>query len=230
MNNGAELAEVAALIGDPARANMLMMLVDGRAHTATELALAAGVSAQTTSGHLAKLTGANLLAVAAQGRHRYYRLAGPEVVQALEALLSLSAASLPPKRLPSKLDGAIRDARTCYDHLAGRLGVALADRLIEQGHLKPDGRQDFRGTRSGEMFLRDFGIDLDAESRHRRAFARQCLDWSERRPHIAGALGAAIAYRFFECGWITRQRESRAVAMTRAGKRALKALLDIRVA
>src|SRR5574338_622568 len=133
MNTGSEIAEVAALIGDPARANILMALADGRALTATELSLAAGVSPQTTSGHLAKLTEARLLEVAAQGRHRYYRIAGPTVGHALESLMTLASTGLKPKRLPSKLDDAIREARTCYDHLAGRLGVALADRLIEEG-------------------------------------------------------------------------------------------------
>jgi DNA-binding transcriptional ArsR family regulator len=228
MNTGSELAEVAALIGDPARANILMALVDGRALTATELSLMAGVSPQTTSGHLAKLTAAQLLSVAAQGRHRYYRLAGPAVGVALESLMTLASSGLKPKRLPSKMDAAIRDARTCYDHLAGRLGVALADRLIERGHLEPLDA-DFRVTQGGEAFLIRLGIDLDAARRQRRAFARQCIDWSERRPHVAGALGAALADRFFERGWIARQRDGRAVTVTPAGKRALKAQLGIRL-
>jgi len=228
MNTGSEIAEVAALIGDPARANILMALADGRALTATELALAAGVSPQTTSGHLAKLTEAHLLAVAAQGRHRYYRIAGPAVGHALESLMTLAVTGLAPKRLPSKQDDAIRAARTCYDHLAGRLGVALADRLIEAGYLMPVDA-DFRVTRRGEAFLRTLGVDIAAARRQRRAFARQCIDWSERRPHVAGALGAALADRFFERGWITRVRDGRAVTVTPTGRRALKSTLDIRL-
>jgi DNA-binding transcriptional ArsR family regulator len=229
MNTGSEIAEVAALIGDPARANILMALADGRALTATELALAAGVSPQTTSGHLAKLTEAHLLAVAAQGRHRYYRIAGPAVGHALESLMTLAVTGLAPKRLPSKQDDAIRAARTCYDHLAGRLGVALADRLIAAGYLAPEDEQDFRVTKGGEKFLGGLGIDLDVVRRQRRAFARQCIDWSERRPHVAGALGAALADRFFERGWIARVRDGRAVTVTPAGKRGLRSVLDIRL-
>jgi DNA-binding transcriptional ArsR family regulator len=230
MNTGSELAEVAALIGDPARANILVALADGRARTATELSLAAGVSPQTTSGHLAKLTEAKLITVAAQGRHRYFRIAGPAVAHALESLMTLAATGLPPKRLPSKMDAAIRKARTCYDHLAGRLGVALADRLIERRYLAPADSGDFRVTRGGERFFADFGIDLAAARRQRRAFARQCIDWSERRPHVAGALGAALAHCFFERGWIARPRDGRAVTVTPAGRRALKTYLDIRLA
>jgi DNA-binding transcriptional ArsR family regulator len=228
MNTGSEIAEVAALIGDPARANILIALSDGRALTATELALAAGVSPQTTSGHLAKLTEARLLTVAAQGRHRYYRIAGPTVGHALESLMTLATTGLTPKRLPSRQDDAIRAARTCYDHLAGRLGVALADRLLAAGHLAADD-QDFRVTRGGDAFLGALGVDLDAARRQRRVFARQCIDWSERRPHVAGALGAALADRFFERGWIARVRDGRAVTVTAAGKRGLKATLDLRL-
>lgn len=217
MNDGPYIAEVGALIGDPARANILDALLDGRARTASELAYAAGVSPQTASAHLAKLTEGRLLTLARQGRHRYYSLAGPEVADALEAL-SLVAVKGPRRhRPPGPRDEAMRRARTCYDHIAGRLGVALADGLIARGVLRHDGR-DFAPTARGAAFLADFGIDLDAARRQRRAFARSCIDWSERRPHVAGAVGAALAAECFRRGWIRHLPDSRALTVTKAGQ------------
>jgi DNA-binding transcriptional ArsR family regulator len=221
MSYAIDLATVAALLGDPARANILAVLQDGRAQTATELAYAAGVSPQTTSGHLAKLTDARLLSLQKQGRHRYYRLASPLVGRMLEAVMAVAAVGPPRHRPESKLDEALRSGRTCYDHLAGRLGVALADALVAQRCivLAEDGGEV---TRKGSKVLTEFGIDLAAAGQRRRTFCRPCLDWSERRPHIAGSIGAALASRSFELGWLARLRDSRAVSLTPRGRSGFK--------
>jgi DNA-binding transcriptional ArsR family regulator len=211
MSDISRMASVAALLGDPARANILTALLDGRALTAKELAFAARVTPQTASGHLARLTDASLLAAEKQGRHRYFRLASPLVGQMLESVMAVAG---PEPRLTSWRGGeALRTARTCYDHIAGRLGVALADSLSDAGHiaLSHDGGEV---TASGHTFLYEFGAEPVAG---RRVFCRPCLDWSERRPHIAGRLGAALASRCLTLGWIQRQRDSRAVTITAAG-------------
>jgi DNA-binding transcriptional ArsR family regulator len=214
------LAEVAALVGDPARANILSALMDGRALTAGELACAARVSPQTTSGHLAKLAEAKLLTLEKQGRHRYYRLASPLVGRMLEGIMAVAAEGPPRYRPASKLDDAMRAARSCYDHLAGRLGVGLADALCGRGHvvLADEGGEV---TAAGAEFLAGFGLDLDAARGRRRIFCRPCLDWTERRPHLAGAVGAALAVRCFDLGWIERRRDGRALIITSAGRRGL---------
>jgi DNA-binding transcriptional ArsR family regulator len=212
MSDITRMASVAALLGDPARANILTALMDGRALTAKELAFAAHVSPQTASGHLARLTEAHLLEVEKQGRHRYFRLASPLVGQMLESVMAVAGPE--PGPINRWRGGeALRMARTCYDHLAGRLGVALTDSLIEAGHitLSPDGGEV---TECGHAFLAHFGAEPAAG---KRVFCRPCLDWSERRPHIAGRLGAALAMRCLELGWIQRQRDSRAVTITAAG-------------
>jgi DNA-binding transcriptional ArsR family regulator len=213
MSEPNRIATVAALLGDPARANILSALLDGRALTAKELAYAARVSAQTTSGHLAKLTEAGLLAGERQGRHRYFRLASPLIGQMMEAVMAVAGAE-DARRSTWRGGEALRTARTCYDHLAGRLGVALADSLTGHGHiaLASDGGEV---TPSGHAFLRDFGAEPAAG---KRVFCRPCLDWSERRPHIAGRLGAALACRCFELGWISRMRDTRALTITAAGR------------
>jgi DNA-binding transcriptional ArsR family regulator len=210
MSETTHLASVAALLGDPARANILLALFDGRALTAKELAFAAHVSPQTTSGHLSKLTGAGLLVMEKQGRHRYFRLATAQVAQMLESIMAASGPA-PPRTWRGSED--LRNARTCYDHLAGRLGVALADSLIDAGHLalSPDGGEI---TASGVAFLQTFGAGPGSG---KRVFCRPCLDWSERRPHLAGRVGAALACRCFDLGWVVRQRDTRAVAITPAG-------------
>jgi DNA-binding transcriptional ArsR family regulator len=214
--SGNSLAEVAALIGDPARANILHALADGRALTAGELAWHAGVSAQTTSGHLAKLAGARLIALEKQGRHRYFRLASPEVAEAMEALM-LVAANGPKRHRPTgPRDEALRAARTCYDHLAGRLAVALADRLsARQFIILSDGACTI--TEEGQRFFRDFGLDLNGDAKGARPLCRTCLDWSERRSHLAGRLGAALCQRCLDLGWIKRGKDSRAVTFTPQG-------------
>jgi DNA-binding transcriptional ArsR family regulator len=219
----ANLAEVAALVGDPARANMLAALMDGRALTASELAFLARVTPQTASAHLAKLADSHLLSVAKQGRHRYFRLASPLVGRMLEGIMAVAAIEAPRRHRPaSAKDAALRQARTCYDHLAGRVGVALADALSAEGHvvLGDDGGTV---TDSGTGFLRGIGIDLQTLPRQ-RCFCRPCLDWSERRPHLAGALGAALARTAFEHGWIERLRDTRAVAVTGLGEDAMSRL------
>jgi DNA-binding transcriptional ArsR family regulator len=218
------LSEVAALMGDPARAAMLSLLMDGRAHTASDLAHAAGVTAQTASGHLSRMVDACLLAARAEGRNRFYRLASSEVAHAIEALMALAGTRAPPASRAAawRRDPDLRFCRTCYDHLAGQVGTAVTDSLTQHGHLEPKGPRDWQLTTSGELFCERLGVDLagarQASSRH---FARQCLDWSERRPHISGALGAAIADTFFKRGWAERLRRSRTVRLTDSGRRAL---------
>ncbi|WP_127901925.1 ArsR/SmtB family transcription factor [Solirhodobacter olei] len=215
--SGNSIAEVAHLIGDAARANMLAALMGGRALTAGELARHAGVTAQTTSGHLAKMTEARLLAVEKQGRHRYYRLATADVAQAIHALMALAADGPPRYRPVGPRDAALRLARTCYDHMAGRLALALADSLVREGHvLLADGAGLV--TERGEAFFSGLGIDVTGATQSRRPLCRTCLDWSERRPHIAGRLGAALLDSALERGWVVRQAESRALRLTRAGE------------
>ena len=218
--SGNTLAQAGALIGDPARANILLALMDGRALTAGELAWHAGVSAQTTSGHLAKLAEAQLVAVVRQGRHRYHRLASAEVAHAVEALSAVAAAGPKRHRPAGPRDEALRAARRCYDHLAGRLAVALAASLCERGHLViPDATEGAAAvTDEGGRFLAaEFGVDLGPAA-GRRPLCRTCLDWSERRPHLAGRLGAALCRRSFQLGWIEATRDSRAVVVTRLGR------------
>jgi DNA-binding transcriptional ArsR family regulator len=213
------MAEVAALVGDPARANILETLLDGRAFTATELAFAAKVGAPTASAHLAKLTEARLISVLKQGRNRYYRLASPVVARMLESIMAVAAFETPPRYSPrSTRDEAMLMARTCYDHLAGRLGVAIAAALIEREHLVL-GDDAGEITAEGVRFLREIEIDPSVlPHRSPRIFCRPCIDWTERRAHIAGVLGATLTRRYFELGWIERRRDSRAVAVTLRGR------------
>ncbi|MBN8897331.1 MAG: helix-turn-helix transcriptional regulator, partial [Rhodospirillales bacterium] len=203
---------------------ILSALMDGRALTAKELAFVARVSPQTTSGHLAKLTEAGLLAGARQGRHRYFRLASPLVGQMMEAVMAVAG---PDERHAAPWRGgeALRTARTCYDHLAGRLAVGLADTLIARGHvvLGADGGEV---TAAGRDFLRGFGAD---PADGRRVFCRPCLDWSERRPHLAGRVGTALAERCFALGWLERHRDSRAVRITEAGATGFAEVFDLRM-
>jgi DNA-binding transcriptional ArsR family regulator len=210
-----DMAQIAALIGDPARANILAALMDGRALTATELAYAAGVSPQTTSGHLSKLTEGGLLGMVKQGRHRYYRLASPQIGRMLEGIMAVASDS--PRRRPTgPLDAAMRQARSCYDHFAGRLGVDLAQAMSGRGQimLAPEGGEV---TGTGLKFLDRFGIDAAALRQGRRAFFRPCLDWSERRLHIGGAIGAALSARCFALGWVKHRRDSRTIIVTPLG-------------
>ena len=225
-----QFATIAALLGDPARANIARALMDGRARTAKELALIAGVTPQTASGHLGKLVSSELLSVIAQGRHRYYRLANSLVACTIESLMALAGEKpLPRHRHNAALTGALRCARTCYDHLAGRLGVHIHDHLLRQGGLLPglDDAGDYRLGEPGRVLLTRMGIDTEAVARQRRGFARPCLDWSERVPHLAGGLGAAIAERCFSLNWIAARPDSRAISLTAAGRKGLAELFEL---
>ncbi|MCX8255131.1 putative HTH-type transcriptional regulator YdfF [Beijerinckiaceae bacterium RH AL1] len=231
MDHGPKIAQVAQLVGDPARANMLARLMDGRALTAMELAEVAGVSPQTTSGHLAKLQGTGLLSVARQGRHRYFRLASADIARLLEAIMVVAPATAAPKAgVPAggRRDAdKLREARTCYDHLAGRVAVAVADSLAARSclDLTPDGGDV---TPRGLAFFEEAGITLPTASR-RRAYCRPCLDWSERRPHIAGAVGAAILSHALDRGWLRRLKETRALDLTPVGRRAFADTFGVRL-
>lgn len=226
MTTNARFAEIAALAGDPARVGMLHALLDGRALTATELAYAAGVTPQTASGHLARLTKAGLIAVHQQGRHRYHRLASAAVAQMMESIMQVAALASPaPKTMfTGPRDIALRNARTCYDHLAGRLGVALADAMVDGGHIELTDEAGLL-TDSGTALLQRAGLDVDAiaaKKRSKRVLCRPCIDWSERRPHLAGALGAALCSHCLDKGWVRRIDGTRAVAITRKGEQGLR--------
>ena len=225
---GPQLAEVAQLVGDPGRANILSTLMDGRALTASELATVAGVKPQTASSHLAKLVERELLTVEKRGQRRFYRLATPLVAQMLEGIMTVAATGPPRFRPPSRIDSEMRRARTCYDHLAGELGVALTDSMIERGHLTLEADAG-ELTAQGSTFLAGLGIDLDSPGRSRRAFCRPCLDWSERRPHLAGRVGASIANLAFARDWIRRRPQGRSVEITEDGIAAFRTLFDARI-
>jgi len=219
------LAEIGALLGDPGRASMLDALMGGRSLTARELAGHAGIAPQTASGHLARLLDAGLLVMERQGRHHYHRLASPDVARLLETVAQFATRSSNGPARPAVRTGpkdiALRMARTCYDHFAGRLGVGISDALIAQGRIELDG-DGGTVTDAGQVFLPTFGINPSAGKRPRRLFCRPCLDWSERRPHLAGALGIAIACRCFELGWVRRIEGTRAVSITLAGQKGLR--------
>jgi len=247
-----QFKETAALIAEPVRATILWTLLDGRAFTATELAIAADTSASNISMHLAKLVRGGLLKVESQGRHRYYALSGPETAYAMEALALLgvpasqgsqgslasqgSAASQglsaslrspvsqgsPAAQYPSP----IKQCRTCYDHLAGKTGVAIADALLKQGMMTNiDGT--FGLTAKGKRWFGELGINVDELAGLRRCFLRPCLDWSERRYHIAGSLAAALLDKMLQADWIRRTKNSRAVIVTGKGQKELYAVLKI---
>ena len=205
------VAEIGSVLGDPARANMMIGLLDGRAWTARELAEVAGVSPQTASSHLSRLVHAQMIRVVKQGRRRYHRIASPEIAQLIEQMHITGAAIAASRRSgPGPADTAMRELRSCYDHLAGRIAVELAGKLLssdEGGGLDLD----------APALLSRVGIDLQALSLGRRTLCRTCLDWSERRPHVAGALGAAMLDRFSEMGWVRHRNMSRALIVTAAG-------------
>jgi len=231
MASTTQIAEIATLVGDPARAAMLTALMDGRALTASELAAAAGITAQTASSHLSRLTLVGLLAVEKQGRHRYHRLASKDVARMVEGIMHVATGLARPSRPVSvgPRDAALRTARTCYDHLAGRLGVGIADALTRHGHMEIGG-DGALVTSKGLALFHDLGLDpqMLAANPGKRILCRPCLDWSERRPHIAGSLGAALCSFCFEQGWISRMAGTRAVAVTPRGRRMFQEKLGVR--
>ena len=235
MEGDADISVPAALLGDPARARLLLALTDGRALPAGRLAAEAGVAASTASEHLTKLRAAGMVTVEPHGRHRYYRITSPRVVRVVEALADIS----PRTPVRSLREGtrahALRRSRLCYDHLAGQLGVALMSSLISAGAIDggdgsyhpdtaatdrlsaPGHDVDYRLTGQGATVLREFGVDLDALCARRRPLIRYCLDWTEQRHHLAGAVGAALADRMFQLDWIRRLPANRALRLTDAG-------------
>lgn len=222
MRLGPNIAAVAAMVGDPARANMLTALLNGAALTASELALEANVTKQTASSHLSKLVGAGLIAVEAQGRHRYYRLADADVAGLLETLMGVAARAKALRTRPGPKEPALRHARLCYDHLAGDLGVALFDAFIKNKWMLPGPEKTFSLTRLGRIKVQTFGVDIEDIEQGARPICRACLDWSVRRHHLAGALGAAILDAIFERRWAEQRGQSRVLDFTRAGEAGLK--------
>jgi DNA-binding transcriptional ArsR family regulator len=226
MKAGPDIAMVAALVGDPARSNMLTALMTGRALTASELAHQAGVTPQTASSHLSKLEAGGLVEQEKQGRHRYYRLSDPDVASVLEGLEGLAARAGHMRVRTGPKDPALRHARICYDHLAGDLGVQMLDSMKKQRLLRQR-KEDIELTAEGERFLTDtLQISADALAHPRRPLCRACLDWSERRHHLAGTLGAALLNRFTELKWAMRDATpgSRVVNFTRNGEKRFAAL------
>jgi DNA-binding transcriptional ArsR family regulator len=225
MSEEPDIETLARTIGDPTRIRMLNLLMEGRALTAKELAYGAGVEPATATAHLKRLLADRLVTIAAQGRHKYVRLASPEIAQLMELLMALAPRAEVRRPVP-RVEASLRHARMCYDHLAGELGIGVTDALVKQGLLRKED-DAFAVTRRGESWFAEMGIDLAALRGKRRKFAAQCLDWSERRDHLGGALGAALATRLLDLGWITRKRNSRAVNVTELGQRKLTQQLGL---
>ncbi|CAM2846135.1 winged helix-turn-helix domain-containing protein [Paenibacillus sediminis] len=228
MNVNSNVAMVAALVSEASRAAILTALLDGRFHPASELAHMAGITPQTASFHLNKMVDANIVTVQKQGRHRYYGIRNQEIAQVLESLLSIAPPAQIKSLRQSSEDKAIRLARTCYDHLAGNLGVQLTESLITMGVLYED-ENEFRVTHQGKEFFTSFQINLQEVKRRRRSLSHKCLDWTERRHHLAGALGNAILEKLFELKWIERLSNTRAIKITPNGKKGLKEIFSIDV-
>jgi DNA-binding transcriptional ArsR family regulator len=223
MKDGPNIARIASLLGDTARADVLTALMTDRALTATELAAIAGVTKQTMSAHLSKLLDAALVAVDQQGRHRYFRLADEDVAGLLESLMGVAFRTGAVRLLSSPREPALRKARICYDHLAGELGVMAYESLLRHGAFALS-RDQLRLSESGVEWFRRLGIDTDAAARQRRIFCRPCLDWSERRHHLAGSLGAALLSRMQDLKWASRVKNSRVIRLTPRGRRAFQDL------
>jgi DNA-binding transcriptional ArsR family regulator len=215
-----DIAKVASLLGEPVRAKILWSLLDGRAYTATELALLADASPQSTSMHLSKLVHADFLKVERQGRHRYFRFANDEVAFAIEAMANLVKSDKKSTTAEARDYPAIKYCRSCYDHLAGKVGVAVTEGLISNGVIRYTDNQYVLQEKSGS-FLSDVGIDLETLKVRKRLLVRPCLDWSERRLHVAGALGAALLSHMVSNDWVRRVKNSRALVITAKGQKNL---------
>jgi DNA-binding transcriptional ArsR family regulator len=224
MKDGPNIARIASLVGDPARSDALTALMTDRALTATELAAIAGITKQTMSAHLSKLVAAALVAVEQQGRHRYFRLADEDVAGLLESLMGVAFRTGAVRILSSPREPALREARICYDHLAGEVGVRVYEALLRHRVLEMS-QKGLRLSESGVQWFERLGINTDAAARQRRTFCRSCMDWSERRYHLAGSLGAALLSRFYDLGWARRDQSSRVIRFTPKGKRDLSELI-----
>lgn len=224
MKEGPDIAALAALIGDPGRANILTALMDGHALTASELAAEAGVGLPTASSHLARLVDGGLLIPRKQGRHKYFALAGPDVAGVLEGLMGLAARG-PMRARPGPRDAGMREARVCYNHLAGARGVQMFQSLHARGLLVGEG-DGLAVTQAGRAFVEGLGVAVPV-AEARRPLCRECLDWSERRTHLAGSLGRALLAGLEAKGWVARDRGSRAVVFTRAGAEAFEAAFPV---
>ncbi len=222
MKEGPDIAHIAALIGDPARANMLTALMSGKALTATELAAEAGVTVQTASSHLAKLTEGGLVKPRKQGRHKYISLASDDVARLLENLMGLAARSGHLRTRTGPKDAALRNARVCYNHLAGHRGTQLYDALVAKGYIAQQGTQ-ITLTQEGVDFAEAFGIDIATLASKSAPLCRECLDWSERRTHLAGSLGRALLSKFEDMGWAKPDKSTRIVHFTPQGVKAFDA-------
>jgi len=226
MKEGPDIAHIAALIGDPARANMLTALMSGKALTVSELAEEAGVTIQTASSHLSKLDEGGLLRPRKQGRHKYFSLANDEVAHVLEGLMGLAAGSGHLRTRTGPKDAELRQARVCYNHLAGDMGTQMFDSLMAQGHLIIE-QDELRLTPSGAVFAKKLRIDLDTLKGQKSPLCRECLDWSERRSHLAGSLGRALLSRFEELSWAKRSQKTRVVSFSREGVREFERLFTV---
>lgn len=222
-----QFSYIASLLGDKARSLMLWNLLDGRAYTATELALCADISPQSASNHLSKLIKGNILEVVRQGRHRYYRFANDQVAQTIESMAGLLPTGK--TRATPAPPAGITYARTCYDHAAGKLGVALTDALLAKNIIEANEKQYLITPQTGENWFGALGIDIAQLRTKKRAFAYQCLDWSERRHHLAGALGAALLQAMLNKQWIRKKENTREVVVTVLGKTALKDSLNLEI-
>ncbi|MEP3246602.1 MAG: winged helix-turn-helix domain-containing protein [Sneathiella sp.] len=221
MKEGPDIAQLGSLIGDPARANMLNILLNGKALTATELALEAGITPQTASSHLKKLEQGNLLRQRKQGRHRYFSLADEDVATLLENIQGFIAKQTPARIRTGPKDPALRRSRVCYNHLAGELAVHLFDSLKSR-HLISGDPDGLTLTDTGVTFFQDFGIDIPDLQRKRRPLCRSCLDWSMRRSHLAGSLGTALLDQFYSLKWARREEGSRIITFSKAGEKSFK--------
>jgi DNA-binding transcriptional ArsR family regulator len=230
MDDNPDIPRVAQLLADPARARMLWLLIDGTMRPAGELAYAANVSAQSASAHLAKLVEGGLLRAEAQGRHRYFRIASAEIAAMIEGVASVDAATRPrtPRALLPSPDVPVQflHARTCYGHLAGEMAVKVLEAMLKSRWLAADGR-DYAPTRAGEKALAELGVYLADARKPRRAFARACVDLTQRRPHLGGALGDALLDAYLERGWVLRSRRSRAVTITPKGREGFRRWLGV---